>query len=178
MDPHHRRQIHEAMVRLAEGDRSAFAFVFDELWPPILRFVERALPGRAEAEDVAQQALVKLFARIAEFDTGRDGVAWAFGIVSYEVKTLRRQEQRRREVRYDAGADRIADRSQSPELRAIQDDLARALEAALGELAPADRALLVDGEVAMPGAPSATTLRKRRQRAIERLRSAWRKRHA
>lgn len=178
MDPETRRQIHDAIVRLAEGDRSVFPFVFDALWPRILRFVERAMPGRAEAEDLAQQALLKLFARIAEFDTSRDGVAWAFGIVAYEIRTLRRQEQRRRESPHDAAAGRAADLSQSPEALAVLEDLTRALTAALGQLSTADREVLLADDTGEISAPSPSALRKRRQRALERLRTAWRRLHA
>ena len=179
MDPHLRIQIHEAIVRLADGDRSAFPFVFDELWPRVLRFVERALPGRPEAEDLAQQALLKLFARIAEFDTSRDGVAWAFGIVVYEIKTLRRQEQRRRESPHDTVTEGIADTSQSPEALAIQADLSRALAAAIGQLSRDERAVLLpDDGAGQANPPSAAAHRKRRQRAVERLRAAWRRLHA
>ena len=179
MDALQRARIHEAIVRLAEGDRSAFAFVFDELWPRILQFVQRALPGHPEAEDVAQQALVKVFARIAEFDTSRDGVAWAFGIVVYEMKTLRRREQRRREVPHDGTSELVADAARSPEAMAIREDLARELTAAIGTLSPADRAILLpDDQAGVPDDSSPSTQRKRRQRALERLRAVWRKRHA
>src|SRR5262245_23286468 len=179
MDTLRRTRIHDAIVRLADGDRSAFTLVFDELWPPILQFVERALPGRPEAEDLAQQALLKLFVRITEFDTSRDGVAWAFGIVAYEIKTLRKQEQRRREVPHEGAVEGLIDARESPETLAIQEDLSRALTAAIGELSDSDRAVLLpDGESAAGSAPSAPAQRKRRQRALERLRTVWRRLHA
>jgi RNA polymerase sigma-70 factor, ECF subfamily len=176
MDAPDRRRIHEAIVRLADGDRSAFSLVFDELWPRVLRFVQRALAGRPEAEDLAQQALLKLFARIAEFDATRDGVAWAFGIVAYEIRTLRRQEQRRREVPHEGGIEQITDTRQSPETLAIQSDLARALTEALGELSASDRDILLPADEA--GGAGGALQRKRRQRALERLRTVWRRLHA
>jgi RNA polymerase sigma-70 factor, ECF subfamily len=165
------------MVRLAHGDRDAFGLVFDGLWPHVHGFVMRAMPGHPDAEDLAQQTLLKIFARISNFDTGRDGVAWAFGIASYEIKTLRRQLQRRREVPDDEGMDRPA-REHTPEEAAIDRNLRAALIAVLGEMTPADRAALLtegpDGSFSI----SPTAWRKRRQRALERLRALWRKRHA
>src|SRR5580765_7819350 len=98
MNAAQRRAVHEAMVRLAKGDRSAFDAVFVGLWSEILSFVRHALPGDLDAEDLAQQTLLKIFFRISDFDVTRDGAAWAFGIAMYEVRTLRRQRQRRREV--------------------------------------------------------------------------------
>jgi RNA polymerase sigma-70 factor, ECF subfamily len=173
-----RQRITEAMIRLADGDRSAFTTVFEELWPPLLGFVRRAVHADADAEDVAQQALLKIFARIGEFDTGRDGVAWAFGIVVYEIRTRRRQVQRRREARGNVGLEQSADGRESPEQLVIRHDLGRALAAAVGELTPADRALLLAGDdAAQSSAISPAGRRKRRQRALERLRAAWSKLH-
>jgi RNA polymerase sigma-70 factor (ECF subfamily) len=176
MNAFQRRTVHSAMVRLAEGQRAAFDAVFSGLWPELLSFVRRAMPGYPDAEDVAQQTLLKIFFRIAEFDTSRDGVAWAFGIAIYEVRTLRRQRQRRKEVSVDPGAP-AADRSPSPELLLIETDLRHALGDALGELTEGDRAVLLPGG-AMDGTVSPAAWRKRRQRALERLRAAWRNRDA
>ena len=171
-----RRRVHEAMVQLAEGHRAAFDAVFTALWPELLSFVRRAMSGDPEAEDLAQQTLLKIFFRISEFDTGRDGVAWAFGIAVYEVRTLRRKRQRRKEVVIGAAPTAI-DRGPSPENLLIEADLRQALGEALGELTETDRAALLPSD----GGPvnvSPGAWRKRRQRAIERLRAVWRNRDA
>ena len=65
MDGQQRQRVHHAIVRLAEGDRDAFACVFEELWPELLAFTRRAMPGSPDAEDLAQQALLKVFSRIS-----------------------------------------------------------------------------------------------------------------
>lgn len=168
-----RHRIHGAMVRLADGDREAFAAVFEGLWPELRRFTSRALLAHPDAEDVAQQALLKVFARISDFDTARDGVAWAFGIAAFEIRTLRRKLDRRRETAAD-DLDRRAD-GQTPEETVIDADLRQALREVFGELSePERRTLLGDGS---PGV-SPAAWRKRRQRALERLRGLWRRRHA
>jgi RNA polymerase sigma factor (sigma-70 family) len=174
MNAPQRRTVHEAMVRLAEGDRDAFDTVFSGLWPELLSFVRRAMPGHPDVEDLAQQTLLKIFFRISDFDTSRDGVAWAFGIAIYEVRTLRRQRQRRREV---TGTDMRAHAhgSPSPEDLAVDADLHRALAQSLDELTAADRSALSPD--AAPGALSPAAWRKRRQRAIQRLRAIWVNRH-
>ncbi len=176
MNAPQRRTVHDAMVRLADGDRSAFDIVFAGLWNELLAFVRHAMPGHPDAEDLAQQTLLKLFFRISDFDTSRDGVAWAFGIAIYEVRTLRRQRQRRREVATESAANR-RDAASSPEALAIETDLHRALTVILGELSDADRSLLLtDG--GPPEQLSPAAWRKRRQRAVGRLRAIWRSRHA
>ena len=169
-----RQRIHQAMVRLADGDREAFATVFEGLWPDLRRFTSRALLAHPDAEDVAQQALLKVFARISDFDTARDGVAWAFGIAAFEVRTLRRKLTRRRETAADFAIGEMAS-GQTPEEAAIDADMRLALREVLGELSEPDRqALLGDSS---PGV-SPVAWRKRRQRALDRLRGLWRRRHA
>lgn len=167
------------MVRLADGDRDAFEGVFDALWPELLAFMRRAMPGFPDAEDSAQQTLLKVFSRISEFDTTRDGVAWAFGIAAYEVKTRRRQVQRRREVGDAPAEDSLADRARSPEQLLLESDLNRALIGALGELSAADRAVLLSADRDASADPiTDAARRKRRQRAVERLRAIWSKLYA
>lgn len=163
------------MVRLAEGHRDAFTVVFDGLWPHVLRFVTRAMLGHPDAEDAAQRTLLKVFSRITDFDTGRDGVSWAFGIASYEVMTLRRQMQRRREVPAEQAEDRVAD-VPTPEDVAIERDLRGALAETLGTLSEPDRDALLSSPLGT--VVSQATWRKRRQRALERLRAAWSRDHA
>jgi len=170
-----RRRINDAIVRLAEGDRGAFDVVFAALWPELLSFARCAMPGHPDAQDVAQRALLNLFFRISDFDTSRDGVAWAFGIAIYEVRTFRRRQQRRREVASDAAGP--VDAAMSPEERLLEADLHRALIEALGELTASDREVLLP-QGGVPDRVSAAAWRKRRQRALARLRAIWRIRDA
>src|SRR5688572_24139065 len=87
MDSTRRSIIHAALVRLADGDRSAIEVLLSELWPVLLSFAERGVGQRADAEDIAQEAFLKICSRSADFDRTRDGLSWAFGIASYEIKT-------------------------------------------------------------------------------------------
>lgn len=181
MDERQRRQLNDAMVRLARGDREAFTLMFDGLWPPLVAFMDRAMPGHPDREDLAQRTLLNVFARISEFDVTRDGVAWVFGIASYEVKTLRRQLQRRRQTAdADSATGELAEQpARSPEEVAIRRDLHAALTAALGELTPAERDVLMgEEEQRAQAGVSASAWRKRRQRALDKLRTIWGKRHA
>lgn len=162
------------MARLADGDRDAFAFVFGRLWLPLLRFARRALHSAADADDVAQRSLVSIMRRASDYEAGRDALSWAIGITAWECRTLRRQQQRRREAPVDP--DMIA-AAQSPEDAVIERDLHAAIAEVLGELDDHDRAALGVGAEHDPGL-AAATLRKRRQRALGRLRAAWSRLHA
>ncbi|CAN97256.1 ECF-family RNA polymerase sigma factor [Sorangium cellulosum So ce56] len=175
MDAARRKAIHHAMVRLADGDRTAFDVLLDDLWPVILSFSERGVGRGADAEDVAQEVFYKVCARIAEFDRSRDGLSWAFGIASYEIMTHRRRLQRRREVLDEASVARQLDGAASQEEQLLSREIALAFEQAVGSLTEEDRVSLglVDGTSDAAGA----TLRKRKQRALDRLRGIWRHIH-
>jgi RNA polymerase sigma-70 factor (ECF subfamily) len=173
MDATRRKAIHEAMVRLADGDRAAFDVLLDGLWPVVLAFAQRGVGWGADAEDVAQEVFVRICARISDFDRSRDGLSWAFGIASHEIMTHRRRVQRRREVQDEpALAARAAD-VDSQEHELMSRELRATLEQAVGALTDDDRralGLLPPVDAGVPGA----TLRKRKQRALDRLRDLWR----
>ena len=169
-----RREIHAAMVRFADGDRASFREVFDALWPVLLAFAGRTLAVRADAEDAAQRALLRVFDQIADMDRSRDGVAWAVTIAAYEVMTVRRQHQRRREQSAEVLI-AVADSGAQPVDRVVREELRAAVHAAIGELPARDQVVLaaVLDDVAISG----ETARKRRFRAFERFRAFWRKTH-
>jgi DNA-directed RNA polymerase specialized sigma24 family protein len=91
-----RAELRRLMVRLADGDRAAFRPAFALLWPRLRAFAARCVAA-ADAEDVAQAALLRVFSRASEYDAERDALAWALGIAAWECRTLRRRRQRRRE---------------------------------------------------------------------------------
>jgi RNA polymerase sigma-70 factor (ECF subfamily) len=170
-----RAEVQMLVKRLAEGDRTAIEPSFNALWPVLRTFSARALGNEADAEDAAQLAVSKLFAQVADFDPKRDALAWALTIAAYECRTVRRQRSRRREVGTDELVE-IADGSKSPEGLAIDRDLADAVRGIVSELRPEDaEALVAAVEESRPS--NDATFRKRLQRALGRLRFAWRAKH-
>lgn len=158
------------MARLADGDRAVFASVFELLWGPVLQLCSTLLQNQADASDAAQEAMHKILERCSDYDKGRPALPWALAIAGWECRTIRRKRQRRREVEPEQ------QRSGSPlQEELIQRDLAAAALTALGELSPADRETLLatfwDEAASVAGA----TLRKRRERALERLRKTFRR---
>jgi len=174
MDIARRKAIHDAMVRLSDGDRSAFDLLVDELWPVIMSFVERGVGRSADAEDVAQEVFYRISSRIADFDRNRDGLSWAFGIASYELMTQRKRTQRRREVHDETALATEAAHGASQEEVLLNRELVLALEQAVGALTEEDRSILgLVPNTADPGPANAAT-RKRKQRTLGRLRGLWR----
>ncbi len=175
MERAEREALQGDLERLADGDREAFHPLFLRLWPLLRGFAGRCLPP-AEAEDAAQEALLRVFARAAEFDRGRDALSWVLGIAAYEIRTLRQRRRRRREHDDGALATR-ADPRPSPEDTAVAADLERTLGAALATLRPGDaETLLAYARGERPDLPG-PTFRKRVERALRRLRGAWRLNH-
>ena len=177
MDAARRRELQDLLARLADGDRSAFPPAFTLLWPVTRAFARSFLRDEAGAEDAAQQALVRVFLRAAEFDASRPALPWVLGVVANECRTIRRQTQRRREGPLE-DANARPDPAVSPEEDAARRDLARAALAALDGLPATDvEAILAHiGGGERPDLPPAT-LRKRLERALKRLRRAWSERH-
>lgn len=165
-------EIGALLVRVADGDRSAFSVVFRELWPRLHRFCTSLVGSEADAADAAQEAMTKILERAADYDRQRPPMAWALAIAAWECRTLKRKRTRRREAPEDAADERIGANS---ELVIEERDLVQAALVALGELSPTDRETLVATFLEESIQVSGATLRKRRERAVERLRSAFRR---
>ena len=162
------------MCRLADGDRSAFRQVFTTAWPLLRSFAERMLGSAPDAEDAAQQALLKVASQAVDFDSERDAVSWMLALTVFECRTLRRARERRRET----GELPELPATTTPEVEVMRTQLMACAAEAVGELRPDDLEAL---EAALAGRSpdhlARGTFRKRVQRAIGRLRIALRLKH-
>jgi DNA-directed RNA polymerase specialized sigma24 family protein len=167
----------EAMARLADGDRRALRAVHDAVRPAMLEAARRILGPGPDAEDATQSALHKLFSQAADFDRARRVVPWAVALVVFEARTIRKQHQRRKIDALDTGrfAALASGGAAAPDLLESA-ELARLVEGLVGELSEADRATLSE-VLAENEEGRGPAFRKRKQRALERLREAWRTLH-
>jgi len=158
------------MVRLVDGDRAAFDPLFAALHPRAVALARMRLDA-SDADDAAQQTLVRVFARAHEFTPGRPVLPWFYAIAANEIHGLARGRARgaARCATLDA-ADHVAGGA-DPEAALVDAELRASLRAAIGALddasASAVRALL--GEEARAGVEPAA-FRKRVSRAYARLR--------
>lgn len=164
------------MAKLADGDRAAFAAVFAALWPPMQRFCASFLGNHADAADAAQEAMKKIFERAATYDRARPALPWAMAIAAWECRTIARRRSRRREV---AAAPQGLEEpgAAGPHELVAQRRLEEAAVAALGQLSERDREALVATywDRAEGAELIGATFRKRRERALRRLRDLWRR---
>lgn len=166
-------RIDTLMAQLSDGDRSVFAEVFTLLWPPLHRFCVSFLKHDADAADAAQEAMQKILERASDYDRSRRAMPWAFAIAAWECRTVARRHVRRREVAEDHAKDEPAALDTEAEL--VRRELAEAAVTALGTLSEADREALVATYWDEAASVTGPTLRKRRERALDRLRQTWRK---
>ncbi len=161
-----------SMARLARGDRSAFTPVFRLLWPRTLKLCTGILRNEADAADAAQQALVKILERASEYDPTRPALPWALGIASWECRSTLKRRTRRREVAAD---DALLAATTGGQEEQVERQLVEAAVTALGTLSDLDREALLATFWEEAASVGGATLRKRRERALVRLRDAFRR---
>jgi RNA polymerase sigma-70 factor, ECF subfamily len=160
------------MSRLADGDRRVFSEVFALIWNPVLRLCRNLLKNDADAADAAQEALQKILQRAADYDRTRAALPWALAIAAWECRTLLRKRSRRGEV----SDERLPEFSgEHPEAKLIERDLVGAALTAVGELSETDREVLMATFGEECASVTGATLRKRRERALSRLRDRFRR---
>jgi RNA polymerase sigma-70 factor (ECF subfamily) len=97
---------------------------------------------------------------------------WALAIAAWECRTLARKRYRRREVFDDREHDRLGE---DQEEAFVKRDLAEAALAAMGELSELDQQTLLATFAEEAPSNAGATFRKRRERALTRLRKSWRR---
>lgn len=182
--PAQERQLDDLMAQLSEGRREAFDPLFRALQPRALRLASARL-GPGLAKDVAQSALLKVFARASEFRAGAPVLPWFYGIVANEITSARRKHAREVQARVSAGeqsdharTDDTVLASADPETLLLERELAHAMHVAIDELdrPSADAIAALLEETSLPGV-TAPAFRKRVSRAYARLRILLRGSH-
>lgn len=160
------------IARLADGDRGAFTPAFELLWPRVRELCRSMLKNDADAADAAQQALENILTRSAEYDRGRPALPWALAIAAWECRTMLRKRTRRREISGELLPEAAGE--ESDQVFAERQLVQRAVDV-MGQLSPADQETLVATFFDEAASASGATFRKRRERALARLRDAFKR---
>ncbi|GGO28649.1 RNA polymerase sigma subunit ECF family protein [Gemmobacter aquaticus] len=137
-------QSDEALLQLyARGDRAAARTLVLRLSPRVLGYATRLLADRAEAEDVAQEAMLRLWRMAPEWRTGEAQVTtWLYRVVTNLVTDRQRARQRRQATTLD-DAPEVADDAPAAVAQLIEADRMAALDRALDGLPDRQRQALI-----------------------------------
>lgn len=131
------------LVLYANGDQGAARALTLRLVPRMLGYASRLLGDRADAEDMAQEAMLRLWRIAPDWRQGEAKVTtWLYRVVTNLCTDRQRARQRRRQMALDDAPD-IEDGSQSVEAGLIEVDRMAALNAALFQLPERQREAVV-----------------------------------
>ncbi len=132
------------MVLYANGDRHAALALTRRVTPRVLAYAARLLSGdRTEAEDVAQETMLRLWRVAPEWRQGETKVTtWAYRVATNLCIDRQRARGRRRQMPLDE-APEPADAAPGAEGRLIEAGRMAALEAALADLPDRQRQAVV-----------------------------------
>jgi RNA polymerase sigma-70 factor (ECF subfamily) len=140
------------MLRVQAGDQTAFQQLFTKFAPRVLQYAKRLVGSEARAEEVTQDVFVQVFRFRLRYRPEARFSTWLYTIVTNLcLNELRRPERHlrvdiwdRRDDEPDREGPSLPDpQAVNPETGAASRELATALEAAIGELPPKQRAALL-----------------------------------
>jgi RNA polymerase sigma-70 factor (ECF subfamily) len=136
--------------RAKSGDRDAFAELVDLYKDKVYHVSYRMLGNRQEAEDVAQETFLRVYANLDNYDPQYKFSTWIYRIASnLSIDIIRK---RKKNLSLDAeitGADgmdwhdRLADASKGPEEEVLTDELQEEVQGAIMGLNPKYRAVML-----------------------------------
>ena len=89
-----------------QGDREAFAGLFQWFAPRVKRYMQRLGADPDTAEDLAQETLVQVWRKAAQYDPARPPSAWVFTVArNLRIDRLRRQRLFEVELTEEADAE-------------------------------------------------------------------------
>jgi RNA polymerase sigma-70 factor (ECF subfamily) len=88
---------HDLVSRAQKGSREAFAVLVEHYWDRLYRWLHHLAHDRHTAEDVAQESLMKAFAKLGSFRAGTSFQAWLFRIAHNTLVNQRRAAKKTRQ---------------------------------------------------------------------------------
>jgi RNA polymerase sigma-70 factor (ECF subfamily) len=140
------------MLRVQAGDQAAYQELFTKFAPRVLQYVRRLVGSEARAEEVTQDVFVQVFRFRLRYRPEARFATWLYTIATnLSLNELRRPERHlrvdiwdRRDDEPDREGPPLPDpQAVDPEAGAASRELARALETAIAELPPKQRAALL-----------------------------------
>lgn len=131
------------LVLYANGDRDAARLLTERLAPRVFAYAYRVLGDRAEAEDIGQEAMLRLWRIAPDWRQGEAQVTtWLYRVATNLATDRLRQRQRRRAGTLD-DAPEVADERPGAVQSMIEADRMAALQAALDQLPERQRQAVI-----------------------------------
>ncbi len=127
---------------VCRGDPAGAEGLFERYAAAILRFADRMLNNRAEAEEVTQEVFLKLISRAGQYDGRASVSSWLYAIGANACRDRLRRNRRAVVVPIEAVAEAPA-REESPENRIFDGQRRAAVRRALERLSDDQREALV-----------------------------------
>ena len=122
---------HALVVLAQKGDRDAFRELVERYQTRAYRLAYTVIRDRAEAEDIVQEAFVKAYFSIANFENKSSFFSWLYRIVVNMALDFRRKRMRRgKEQSFDTSA-QTPDKNEERALSDVLPDESPSLEASL-----------------------------------------------
>lgn len=127
----------------AQGDCAAARLLTARHLPRVVGYAGRLLGDRIEAEDVAQEAMIRLWQVAPDWRPGEAAVSsWLYRVVTNLCMDQRRKLRRRQTVTLSDGPEPV-DPAQGPEVEMMKKSRAQALQTALETLPERQRQAVV-----------------------------------
>lgn len=140
----------ELVAQTLAGSQSAFGTLVRRYERPIVGLILRMVRDRGVAEELAQDVFVKAYDRLETYDRQRKFSSWLFKVAhNATIDHLRRRRLETVPLETTEADDLQLTEilpgpaSEQPEDRALRREVGEALEAAIGELRPAYREVLL-----------------------------------
>ena len=182
-EPSHERLADQAAVaRMAQGDQSALAELYDRNARLVFSLALRILQNRADAEDVVQEVFAQVWAQAGRYDTTRGAVAaWMLTMARSRAIDRLRSRSSRPETPSEARiVEGLPDATVRQDLQLLSTEQVESLRDALTELPVAQRVALelayyeglTHAEIADRLSEPLGTVKTRIRQAIIRLRES------
>jgi RNA polymerase sigma-70 factor (ECF subfamily) len=130
----------ELVGRVLEGDPDAFGVLVDRHYPACLRFADRLVGNRADAEEAVQDTFVRAYRALGRYRDQQRLRSWLFRILVNRCRTQASRAERRFRMDHTAGEE-MGSPVESPV--AFDDELSPALRSALATLPAVQREALL-----------------------------------
>jgi RNA polymerase sigma-70 factor (ECF subfamily) len=133
-----------ALARMARGDHSALAELYDRNARLVFSLAQRILQNRADAEDVVQEVFTQVWTQASRFDSSRGAVAaWMLTMTrSRAIDRLRSRSSRPETASETRVVEEVADVTVRQDVQLLSREQVETLKDALNELPAPQRTAL------------------------------------